>query len=149
MAQLFPQWTNRLPLIIAVAVLLLTAAVYGFFDYYASPWYTDVGYQPVQPVAFSHKVHAGDMKIDCRYCHNFVEVSHEANVPPTQTCMSCHVMIKADSGKMIPVHESLNNNSPIYTVRIPEPGEAEVDDVEAAGADCIDSGKCGGCYYKA
>ena len=93
MAQLFPQWTNRLPLIIAVAVLLLTAAVYGFFDYYASPWYTDVGYQPVQPVAFSHKVHAGDMKIDCRYCHNLVEVSHEANAAPTQTCMNCYVMI--------------------------------------------------------
>lgn len=118
MAQLFPQWTNRLPVIIAVAVVLLSAAVYGFFSYYGSPWYTDVGYQPIQPVEFSHKVHAGDMKIDCRYCHNFVEVSHEANVPPTQTCMNCHVMIKADSEKMIPVHESWNNDIPIQWIRV-------------------------------
>ncbi|KAA3615299.1 MAG: cytochrome C [Calditrichaeota bacterium] len=118
MAQLFPQWTNRLPLILLVGTILLGAGVYGFFAYYGSPWYTDVGYRPVQPVEFSHKVHAGDMRVDCRYCHNFVEVSHEANIPPTQTCMNCHVMIKADSEKMIPVNESWNNDTPIQWIRV-------------------------------
>lgn len=118
MAQLFPQWTNRIPQIALVVVIVLGASVYGFFSYYGSPWYTDVGYQPVQPVAFSHKIHAGDMKIDCRYCHNFVEVSHEANIPPTQTCMNCHTMIKADSDKMKPVQASWNNDIPIQWIRV-------------------------------
>ena len=118
MAQLFPQWTNRLPQIILLVVIVLGAGVYGFFAYYASPWYTDVGYQPVQPVAFSHKVHAGDMKIDCRYCHNFVEISHEANIPPTQTCMNCHTMIKADSDKLKPVQASWKNDIPIQWIRV-------------------------------
>ena len=53
--------------------------------YYGSPKYTDVGYRPIQPVPYSHKLHAGDLGLDCRYCHASVEVSAVANIPPTQT----------------------------------------------------------------
>ena len=69
MAQIFPQSANRLPLVVALAALVLPPAVVGGVWYYGSPRFTDVGYQPVQPVPYSHKLHAGEMQIDCRYCH--------------------------------------------------------------------------------
>lgn len=93
-------------------------SIVGFIWYYGSPLYTDVGYQPVQPVAYSHKVHAGDLGIDCRYCHNYVELSPHANIPPTQTCMNCHTIVKPQSEKMLPVMESWTSGNPIEWVRV-------------------------------
>ena len=118
MAQLFPKWTNRIPLIAAVLAVGGLASVVGFFWYYGSPKFTDVGYRPVQPVAYSHKLHAGDLGIDCRYCHNNVETSPHAGVPPTQTCMNCHKIILPESEKLLPVRESWNTGRPIEWVRI-------------------------------
>lgn len=118
MAQIFPKWTNRLPVIVLLIVIVKTIGIIGFIWYFASPWYTDVGYQPSQPVEYSHKLHAGDLGIDCRYCHNYVESSPRANVPPTQTCMNCHKIIKAGSEKMLPVIESWTTNQPIEWVRV-------------------------------
>ena len=90
----------------------------GFFWYYGSPWYTDVGYRPRQPVAYSHKLHAGDLGIDCRYCHNSIELSAHANVPPTQTCMNCHTLILPESERLLPVHESWGKKQPLDWVRV-------------------------------
>ena len=88
MSQIFPPWWNKLPIVAAIAgslgPILATAGVWYFF----SPWYTDVGYQPVQPVPYSHKLHVGELGLDCRYCHASVEISNVANIPPTQTCMN-------------------------------------------------------------
>ena len=86
--------------------------------YYGSPSFTDVGYAPVQPVAYSHKVHAGDLGMDCRYCHVGVEVSPVAMVPPTQTCMNCHILIKPETEKMAPVRASWENKEPLRWVRV-------------------------------
>ena len=55
------------------------------------------GYEPVQPIAYSHAVHAGQFKIDCLYCHFGAERSRHAGVPPAQVCMNCHSQIKRDS----------------------------------------------------
>lgn len=118
MAQIFPEWTNKLPLILAICVVLFVVGIVGFVWYYFSPWYTDVGYQPVQPVPFSHKLHNDDLGIDCRYCHNFVEVSTVANVPPTQTCLNCHRIIKRDSEKLAPIMESWMDQKPMKWVRV-------------------------------
>ncbi|MCA9740460.1 MAG: cytochrome c3 family protein [Deferribacteres bacterium] len=118
MAQIFPKWTNTLPLILAVGGVFLLSGVTGFFWYYGSPKYTDVGYRPIQPVAYSHKVHAGDLGMDCRYCHNYVETSQEANVPPTQTCMNCHTLVLPESEKLLPVRESWATDKPIEWVRV-------------------------------
>lgn len=118
MSQIFPQWTNRLPLLIAIGVVALALCVIGFFWYYGSPKYTDVGYRPTQPVAYSHKLHAGDLGIDCRYCHSSVERSPVANVPPTQTCMNCHKLILPQSEKLLPVRESWSGGHPIPWVRV-------------------------------
>ena len=118
MAQIFPEWTNRLPLFVALGIFLLLVSVVGIVWYYFSPWYTDVGYQPEQPVPFSHKLHNDDLGIDCRYCHNFVEVSPVANVPPTQTCLNCHRIIKRDSEKLAPIMESWMEKKPMKWIRV-------------------------------
>jgi len=120
LAQIFPEWTNRLPTYLAVGVILGILSVIGIVWYYFSPRYTDVGYQPKQPVAYSHKLHPGDLGMDCRYCHTDVEYSPVANVPPTQTCMNCHKIIKADSEKLAPVRQSWTTGVPIRWVRVHE-----------------------------
>lgn len=118
MAQIFPEWTNRLPVLVITAAILLVVLVTLGIWYYWSPWYTDVGYAPKQPVPYSHKLHVGDLGMDCRYCHTGVEVSPVAMVPPTQTCMNCHVMIKADSPKLAPIRASWEKKTPVFWVRI-------------------------------
>ena len=118
MALIFPRWTNRIPPLIAIGGGLATVAVVGAFWYWGSPKYTDVGYAPLQPVAFSHRLHAGDLGLDCRYCHNTVERGAKAAVPPTETCMNCHRSILKDSPKLKLVRESYEKDVPIPWVRV-------------------------------
>jgi len=115
---LFPKWTNRIPLAVTVITPLVLVGVIGFVWYFFSPKWTDVGYQPHQPVAFSHKQHAGQLGLDCRYCHNTVERAAFAAVPPTQTCMGCHATVKKDSPKLAPVRESWNTGKPIPWINV-------------------------------
>lgn len=73
----------------------------------AGGWYTlqdvifgigvDTGYQPVQPIPYSHKIHAGQYEIDCNYCHTGVRKSKNANIPSGNICMNCHIAVKTDS----------------------------------------------------
>ena len=118
MAQLFPKWINRLPLYVAVAGPLFGAIAVGGVWYYGSPRYTDVGYRPTQPVPYSHALHAGELAIDCRYCHVSVDVSPVANIPPTQTCMNCHTVILRDSEKLAPIRDSFATGKPMQWVRV-------------------------------
>lgn len=53
----------------------------------------DQGYQPVQPIAFSHKIHSGENKIDCQYCHSSAKHSKHSGIPSVNVCMNCHVGI--------------------------------------------------------
>ena len=118
MAQIFPRWTNKLPPLLALGVILFLVAGTGFFWYYGSPKYTDVGYQPVQPIPYSHKLHAGDLGLDCRYCHNYVEISPYAGVPPTSTCMNCHQLVLPTSEKLEPLRESWRTGKPLAWVKV-------------------------------
>src|ERR1700722_7973051 len=94
MGNYFPRWLNWLPLKVAVALgMLMTGAVLAT-NYYLTPKYYRVGYQPTQPVPYSHKIHVGELGLDCRYCHSFAEVSSHANVPTNQTCLNCHGLDK-------------------------------------------------------
>ncbi len=97
---------------------MLAAGVIGFFWYYGSPKYTDVGYRPQQPIAYSHKLHAGDLGMDCRYCHNQVEAAQHANIPSVQTCMNCHTLILKSSEKLLPLRESWAAQTPIQWIRV-------------------------------
>lgn len=118
MAQTFPKWANIVPLFLAVGAVVAGISVVSFVWYYGSPKFTDVGYRPKQPVAYSHKLHAGDLGIDCRYCHVNVERAAVASVPPTQVCMNCHVLVKSTSNKMVSVNESWSTGKPIKWVRV-------------------------------
>jgi hypothetical protein len=97
---LFPEWADRAR---PLAGLLL-AGVPGYFlallYFGGSPHTTDVGYSPDQPVPFSHQVHAGQMGLDCRYCHTTVETAAFAAVPPTSVCMNCHRTITRDGSDL-------------------------------------------------
>ncbi len=118
MAQIFPRWTNRIPLFLTAGSVVAAVVLIVFLWYYGSPKYTDVGYRPTQPVPYSHKLHAGDLGIDCRYCHTNVEKSGAANIPPTQTCMNCHNIILPESEKLAPVRESWETGEPVRWVRV-------------------------------
>jgi hypothetical protein len=118
LAQIFPEWTNKIPLYLPAVLALTGAAVVGFFWYYGSPNYTDVGYRPEQPTPYSHKLHAGDLGMDCRYCHSNVERSAVANIPSTKVCMNCHTLVKNESEKLQLVRDSWATGQPIEWIRI-------------------------------
>jgi hypothetical protein len=116
---IFPKWSNRvLPMVATFVLLPLGTATAGGFYYYGTNKHFEVGYTPVQPVEYSHKLHAGDLGIDCRYCHTAVDKSASASVPPTETCMNCHSKVKTDSQKLLPVRESYASGDPIPWIRV-------------------------------
>jgi hypothetical protein len=106
-AQLFPKWTNKLRYVAAAVILIAPVYVGGLVLYGFSPEATDVGYAPEQPIPYSHALHAGELGIDCRYCHIGVETTAHATIPPTQTCINCHSQeygIRRDSSKLTLLH---------------------------------------------
>lgn len=118
MSDIFPKWTNKLPLqILLGAALVGTVGTLGV-TYYFTPKYARVGYQPIQPVAFPHSTHADQLGIDCRYCHNGVEKSWYSNVPGAATCMNCHNQVLANDPRLALVRESAATGKPIEWVQI-------------------------------
>ena len=115
---LFPRWTNQLPTLIALGAGLFGILAVSGFWYYGTEKFWNVGYQPAQPVEYSHKLHAGDLGMDCRYCHYTVERSSFAAVPPTQVCMNCHSKVRTDSQLLLPVRESWASGLPIPWVKV-------------------------------
>ncbi len=71
------------------------------------------GYEPDQPIPFSHKLHAGQYKIDCKYCHTGVEKSRHASVPSLNVCMNCHIVVKTDSPLIKQISDAYYKNKPI------------------------------------
>ena len=118
MSAIFPKWTNRLPVIFIVCFFLVAGAVTAGVWYYFTPKYTRVGYQPIQPVPFSHATHAGQLGIDCRYCHNAVEKSWYSNIPASSTCMNCHSQVLKDDPRLAIVRESALSGKPVPWVQI-------------------------------
>lgn len=130
---LFPRWSNPFLLVLGAALGgggLFAAVVGGLVT---DPVTLNVGYQPVQPVPFSHAIHAGQLKLDCRYCHNTVFEAAHAAVPPTATCINCHSpraipgdetsqtalsSVQADSEKLKPIHESWKTGKSMQWKRV-------------------------------
>ena len=75
-------------------------------------------YQPTQPIAFSHKVHAGQYEIDCNYCHTGVNISKSANIPSVNICMNCHNAIETDKPEIQKILAAYEENRPIEWVRV-------------------------------
>ena len=127
----------------ALSTLVL---VVGAMWYYATPKFWRAGYMPAQPYlseqaqvrilqiaketqkapeiagqtypGFSHQIHAGKLGMDCRYCHTGVEKSAVAMVPPTQTCMNCHTLVKPTSKKLLAMKERWDRKLPMEWVRV-------------------------------
>src|SRR3954465_3931618 len=119
MPQIFHHSTNFLArLSIFGAIFILLAVLWVVATINRSSWNTGAFTEREQPVQFSHKHHAGDDGIDCRYCHTSVETSASAGLPPTQTCMNCHSQIWADSPYLEPVRESWRTGRPIQWTRV-------------------------------
>lgn len=90
MSILFPEWTNSLPRMMGAVGGVMSVGVVAVVTYWFTPKFWEVGYEPDQPVDYNHQLHAGQLGIDCRYCHTHVEESGHSNVPDTATCMNCH-----------------------------------------------------------
>lgn len=86
------------------------------------------GYQPNQPIAFSHAIHAGQYEIECQYCHTGVTKGKSANIPSANICMNCHTSIKTESAEIKKIYAAIDydaetgtygqNQKPIEWIRV-------------------------------
>jgi hypothetical protein len=76
------------------------------------------GYAPTQPIAFPHKVHAGDNKIPCLYCHSGARTSRHAGIPAASVCMNCHSMLEKQTTEIEKVKEAVQLDRPIAWVKV-------------------------------
>lgn len=90
-------------LMLVVAIFFLLASAYFVYGYFMQIG-VDQGYQPVQPIHFSHKIHAGDNGIDCKYCHSSARTSKTSGIPSLNVCMNCHKSIYEYNGETTPEH---------------------------------------------
>jgi len=122
MANVFPKWSNAVPIKLVIALVLTVSAATGAVWYYCSPNYTKVGYMPTQPVPYSHALHVGQLGLDCRYCHTFVDRSAHANIPGPSVCMNCHSPdlgnILSDSPRLAPIRDSYASGQPVPWIKI-------------------------------
>jgi hypothetical protein len=119
MPPIFPPRSNLFARLSILGALVLLAAVAGFLVWWThSPTFNKVGVTVPQPVPFPHSMHVAVVGIDCRYCHDSVDKSSFANLPPTETCMSCHSQIKTERALLAPVRDSWSNGTPIEWNRV-------------------------------
>ena len=119
MAQIFRRSANSIARFsLLFAVLAVTLGLTGILMFARAPYYTRQNVVRDQPIQFSHKHHAGDDGIDCRYCHSGVETSAQAGIPPTKTCMNCHSVLFKDAAYLEPVRESYRTDKSIVWIKV-------------------------------
>ncbi|MBI4212494.1 MAG: cytochrome c3 family protein, partial [Deltaproteobacteria bacterium] len=106
----------------AKAILAVIFALFLFgIGYGLKTWWylgNNIGYAPIQPIPFSHKIHAGVSNIPCAYCHVGVETSRHALIPSVGTCMNCHRVVKTDSPLIQKLKESYDLGKPIEWLKV-------------------------------
>jgi hypothetical protein len=119
MPQIFRPSTNTFSrLSIFGSLFILAALAWGLALINRSSYVTREGVAREQPVPFSHRHHAGELGIDCRYCHTSVERTAIAGIPPTKTCMNCHSQIWIDSPMLEPVRASFRTDKSIEWIKV-------------------------------
>jgi hypothetical protein len=118
MAVIFPKSSDIILKVLGAVSTVGAVIGVAAFTYYTYPTVIDTGYQPVQPVPYSHKLHAGQLGLDCYYCHSTVYKAAFAAVPATSTCMNCHTQVKKDSPRLEPVRQSFATGEPVHWVQI-------------------------------
>ncbi len=102
---------------VVTAFVIFLALIGGIWMLLTPTGYNN-GYAPVQPIPFSHKLHAGINKIPCMYCHTNVERSRHATVPALSVCMNCHSVVKTDSPHIQKVAEAFKTGQPIQWIKV-------------------------------
>ena len=118
MAVIFPKSSDIILKVIGAVIALGAVGATAAYTYYTWPTVIDTGYQPAQPIPYSHKLHAGQMGIDCYYCHSTVYKANFAAVPAQTTCMKCHMQVKKDSPRLALLHKAADTGEPIQWVQI-------------------------------
>ena len=96
-------------LVLVTAIFLLLGSAYFAYGWMMQVG-VDQGYAPIQPIHYSHKIHAGDNKIECKYCHSSARVSKHSGIPSLNVCMNCHKSIYEYAGNPEgPTKEDLEN----------------------------------------
>ncbi len=99
-------------LVLAIFFFLISLFIYLITNNKISLFYND-GYKPDQPLPFSHKMHAGQYKIDCLYCHTGVESTRHSTIPSLNVCMNCHRTIKTESPWIKKLSEAFHEGKPV------------------------------------
>lgn len=117
MGNIFPSWTNWIAIKVLICLGAIGTLIVGLVWYCWTQSYTRVGYMPEQPIPFDHSLHAGQLGMDCRYCHSFVENSPHSNLPAAELCWNCHGpgKVKPDSPKLELLRQAMDTNSDNYT----------------------------------
>jgi menaquinone reductase, multiheme cytochrome c subunit len=115
---IFPEWTQTLKKWIGLLVMGGPVYLVALIAYGVTPDAIRIGYQPDQPVPYSHALHAGELGIDCRYCHSTVERAGRSAIPPAATCMNCHSKVKVDSEVLLPIRQAFAENTPVHWTRV-------------------------------
>ena len=119
MPQIFHRSFNTISkLTIFGSVFLLAGAGAALAVFVRSGYFTNEGIVRDQPVPFSHQQHVSALGIDCRYCHTSVETSAYAGMPPTKTCMNCHLQIWVGTELLAPVRDSFKTGRSISWNRV-------------------------------
>lgn len=95
-------------IVIGASVVITNARKIGFNE----------GYAPLQPINFSHKIHAGDNKIPCMYCHFAADKGRHAGVPPTELCMNCHLKIRPNVPEILKIKAAIENKTNIQWIKV-------------------------------
>ena len=118
MAAIFPKASD---LVMKVGGLVLGLGLLGgvgAYVYFSYPTVIDTGYQPMQPVPYSHKLHVGQLGMDCFYCHSTVYKAAYAAIPASETCMNCHARVKDKSPRLQLIRDSFATGKPVPWVKI-------------------------------
>jgi menaquinone reductase, multiheme cytochrome c subunit len=118
MALIFPKSTDKYVRIQAGVLALLALGGGAVAMYIGYPAVIMTGYTPIQPVPYSHKLHAGDLGMDCYYCHYTANKSSHAAVPQTEVCMNCHTRVKPQSPRLEKIRDSFSTGKPVEWVRV-------------------------------
>ena len=103
---------------IAAIALLIVASGTLAYAYFESSYWNREGVAPLQPILFSHRHHAAELRIDCRNCHSTVETGAFAGMPSTHTCLTCHSQIFTSTSMIRPLVDSAASNLPVQWNRV-------------------------------
>ena len=103
--------------ILPIALVFILGTVLGV-GWFTEPDRLERGYEPEQPIPFSHQLHPGTLRIPCTYCHSGVLKSRQAGIPTVEKCMNCHRVTKTDSPDIQALAALYESGEPLYWKRV-------------------------------